>query len=300
MFELPVFLSIGVPAYNEEESIQRSLYWITKQTLWKAMPPERREIIVLANGCTDRTAEIAREMQRKNPEIKVIETPKKSKAAAWNIIVRESNPNAEILLFTDADVVLHRRALEKIWTRFKQNRELELVGGMAVPINVSASKNPQVRERNIALRESAERATNLAGCIYGIKRKTALGIKMPENLLTEDLYLRLLVPDARFAKEKSAKAFFKPPETVRDIMRQERRYRLGLKQLVQMGLLPQGESIWTKAKKLRGLPLRQKLARIYFYGIGRIKDFNPKTIFEPQWSKVKSSKIPKRQRHRKH
>ena len=56
----PEFLSIGVPAYNEEESIQRSLKWVLKQTLWKEMPAKRREIIVCANGCTDKTVERAR------------------------------------------------------------------------------------------------------------------------------------------------------------------------------------------------------------------------------------------------
>ena len=297
--EKPSFLSIGVPAFNEEESIERSLESILKQSLWREMPAERREIIVCANGCTDRTAEIVRGMHREHPEIRLLGINEQSKALAWNRIVRESNPEAEVVFFTDADVVLHRRALEKIWNRFRQEPRLELVGGRAVPININESKDPKVRARNLAIKETYKRSPHLSGSLYGIKRNTAKKIEMPPNLLTEDLYLRLITPDDRFAKEFGARVFYKPPTTQRDIIIQSKRISRGQEQLIKMGRLSKKESIFQRARKLKGLPFRQKIARIYFFGLGKLTKLAP-PYRNPKWKKITTSKIPYKKRRRGH
>ncbi|MFH1588164.1 MAG: glycosyltransferase [Candidatus Diapherotrites archaeon] len=70
------FFSLGVCAFNEEESIAKMLNSVFGSTAWKNHKG-RREIIVCANGCTDRTAEIVREIQKEHLEIKLIEIPKK-------------------------------------------------------------------------------------------------------------------------------------------------------------------------------------------------------------------------------
>lgn len=63
-------LSIGIPAYNEEERIQstlRSVYKMAKDTL------DRFEILVVDDGSTDRTYELAQETARQlGAEVRVI------------------------------------------------------------------------------------------------------------------------------------------------------------------------------------------------------------------------------------
>ncbi len=294
----PGFLSIGMPAFNEEESIQRSLKWVLKQTLWKEMPPGKREIIVCANGCTDKTVERVRELQASHPEIKLVELKEKSKALAWNRIVKESNPSAPVIFFTDADVVMHRRAIERIWERFSKNPVLELVGGSPTPVNINESRNARVRARNRAIKEKISKSSHLSGALYGIKRETAKGIRMPADLLTEDLYLKLVVPAEHYAREHRAIVFYKPAQTTRDIAFQRRRIELGRKQLRKMGLLPRKENLARRARKLKGLPLKQKIARVYFFGLGKLSALNPRNAFQPSsraWKKIESSKIPKKQ-----
>ncbi len=298
----PEFVSIGMPAYNEEESIQRSLKWVLKQTLWKETPAGHREIIVCANGCTDKTVEKVRELQAIHPEIKLVEMKEKSKALAWNRIVKESNPKTPVIFFTDADVVMHRRALEKIWQRFSKNPKLELVGGSPFPVNINESKDTRVRARNRAIKEGISRSSHLSGALYGIKRSTALSIKMPAGLLTEDLYLKLIVPAKHYAREPEARVFYKPAQTKRDIVLQRRRIELGRKQLRKMGLLSGKESLVRRARKLKGLPLKQKIARVYFFGVGKLQALNPKNTFQnpsKAWKKINSSKIPKKQRRKR-
>src|ERR1700690_1341260 len=59
--ERPVFLSIGILAWNEETSIVPMLTSLFEQSIFADMAArhERCEIICLANGCTDRTVAVA-------------------------------------------------------------------------------------------------------------------------------------------------------------------------------------------------------------------------------------------------
>ena len=65
----PPVLAIGILAHDEEGSIARMLQNVVRQTAWRATPAARRQIVVYANGCTDRTAEVVREIARDVPEI---------------------------------------------------------------------------------------------------------------------------------------------------------------------------------------------------------------------------------------
>ena len=66
-------LSIGIPAYNEQDRIQNTLhsvYKMAQETL------ERFEILVVDDGSTDKTYETAQEAARQlGPEVKIIRRP---------------------------------------------------------------------------------------------------------------------------------------------------------------------------------------------------------------------------------
>lgn len=81
--------SVIIPAFNEEKHIQNTLQTLTINN--------DLEIIVVDNGSTDRTAEIANQ-----PGVKVIDFPSGTIAAVRNRGVKEST--SEILIFIDADV----------------------------------------------------------------------------------------------------------------------------------------------------------------------------------------------------
>ena len=52
----PVMISVVIPARNEEEFLPATIDALKAQTY------KNFEIIVVANGCNDRTADVAREM----------------------------------------------------------------------------------------------------------------------------------------------------------------------------------------------------------------------------------------------
>lgn len=85
-------ISIIVPAYNAEATIERCLQALSSQTAI-----QESEIVVVSDGSTDRTGEIVRGY----PEVRLLEQENQGPAAARNLGAREAR--GTVLLFTDAD-----------------------------------------------------------------------------------------------------------------------------------------------------------------------------------------------------
>lgn len=95
--------SIVIPAYNEAGRIGHTL-----RTLLADAAPGKFEVIVVANGCADGTAEIARRV----PGVRVIETPIGSKPNALNLGDAEATVFPRVYL--DADITLHTADLRAL------------------------------------------------------------------------------------------------------------------------------------------------------------------------------------------
>jgi glycosyltransferase involved in cell wall biosynthesis len=109
-------ISVVIPAHNEERYLRRTLDALKQQDYhWF-------EIIVVANGCTDCTVEVA-----KGQCNRLITLSKKSLGVARNLGARLAK--GELLLFLDADTVLERGALRKIAEEFSRNHSAGTVKG---------------------------------------------------------------------------------------------------------------------------------------------------------------------------
>ena len=95
--------SVIIPAHDEEAGIERTL----RSVLADGIP--ELEIVVVVNGSSDRTAEIAR---RVDPAIEVIETATPGKTNALNL--GEARLRSFPRVFLDADIVLHPGTLRSI------------------------------------------------------------------------------------------------------------------------------------------------------------------------------------------
>src|SRR5688572_15764621 len=102
----PVMISVIIPARNEEEFLPATIQALQRQSYCNF------ETIVIANGCTDRTAEVACELG-----CRVYEIPR-GLGAARNLGGREAA--GQILLFLDADTLLEPNALKKIAVSFRR------------------------------------------------------------------------------------------------------------------------------------------------------------------------------------
>jgi glycosyltransferase involved in cell wall biosynthesis len=81
--ELP-FVTIAMPAYNEEGYIEACLHSVQAQTY----PRDRMEILVADGRSTDRTCEIVRAMAADDPRIRVVDNPDRLQAAGMNHMIR--------------------------------------------------------------------------------------------------------------------------------------------------------------------------------------------------------------------
>lgn len=97
-------ISVILPAHNEESVIARCL----RAVLDGARPGEL-EIIVACNGCTDRTAEIARGF---GPPVRVIEVTTASKIAALN--AADDAATGFPRFYIDSDVVLNLNSIREM------------------------------------------------------------------------------------------------------------------------------------------------------------------------------------------
>jgi glycosyltransferase involved in cell wall biosynthesis len=100
-------ISVIIPAHNEEQYLHRTLQALQRQNY------QWFETIVVANGCSDHTAELA-----KGKCSRLIVLSQKSLGVARNLGARMAR--GELLLFLDADTVLEPMALRRIAEDFSR------------------------------------------------------------------------------------------------------------------------------------------------------------------------------------
>jgi len=117
-------ISVVIPAWNEEENIANTIKSIKNQNY----PKEKMEIIVVNDGSTDKTGEIAKSFSGitvidrvKNPEFNEL------KAGALNAGIKKAKN--EILVLIDADSILKRDAIRNAVWEIVKNPELGAVSG---------------------------------------------------------------------------------------------------------------------------------------------------------------------------
>ena len=96
---MKLYLSIVIPAYNEEQNIRQSLAKVFEFLNTKDYP---FEVIVVDDGSTDKTVEIIEEFFGERTELKLIKNPHKGKGFTVRTGVLAAK--GEYVLFADADL----------------------------------------------------------------------------------------------------------------------------------------------------------------------------------------------------
>jgi len=101
------FLSIIIPAYNEESRLPQSLDQILS---WRQTVPYEVEVDVVENGSTDRTTEVAEEYARHHPGVRILHSAK-----GKGVAVREGmlGGRGEYLFICDSDLSMPIAEVEK-------------------------------------------------------------------------------------------------------------------------------------------------------------------------------------------
>lgn len=124
VFHGDVTVTVLIPAHNEEELVGATIDSLMTQS----RKPDR--VIVIADNCTDRTIEIARERG-----VEVYETIKNTekKAGALNQVLAQILPGMgenDTVMIMDADTVLRQGFIKTAVQHFVRDRGLSAIGGL--------------------------------------------------------------------------------------------------------------------------------------------------------------------------
>lgn len=277
--------TIGIPAYNEEKSIAKTI-----KAILPDLDPED-EIIVVASGCTDKTIEVVNQIG--DPRIKIIEQKeRKGKISAINIIL--SKAQSKIIVFADADIIPSAGAIQRI----VKNLNHPKVGASCAKVESYQRKTILDKIQGFgweALNDQKVKE-NKKGTFYALNGylaavKKDIVKKLDESYLLDDALLGFEIKKKgyKIIYDPNAKVYVKAAQTFHDYINQKARNRLGWWQMTKKGM---------KISERRNFgQLKYLFKRIYAWPyialdlIIWIKAYIDFKRGKSYWKEIKSSKI---------
>ncbi|MEM5794178.1 MAG: glycosyltransferase family 2 protein [Candidatus Aenigmatarchaeota archaeon] len=219
-------VSIVVPAYNEEKIIGKTI----KKLKEINYPKNKLEIIVVDDGSTDKTYEIAKKFASKR--VKVFKKSRGGKASALNFGVKKSKNNFVAVI--DADSFLEKDALLNCMKYFDKD-----VAAVTSTVLIARKKTFFERMQSLeymftASMRKAEEFPNVIGATPGamsVYRKNVLekiGYFDEENL-TEDIEIawRIIAYGYKIRMSLESKVYSFVPSNFKKWLRQRVRWTIG-------------------------------------------------------------------------
>ena len=232
-------VSVLLPVYNGERWLEDKL----QNLLALDYPREKLQILVVSDGSTDRTEEIAARYP-----VRLLSLPRAGKATALNRALPEAS--GEILFFTDVRQKLNVEALRRLVDRFA-DPAVGVATGELIILDGTTQEEAKVGlywkyekwiRRRLSCLDSVLGAT---GCIYAMRR--SLAHPMPAGTLLDDVHLPLQAFFAgyRIVMEDRARAYDVPTGLEREFWRKVRT-QAGVYQLIAQfpALLWPGTRMW--------------------------------------------------------
>ncbi len=211
--------SIIIPAHDEETLIRRTL------AAFADTDPADLEVIVVANGCSDRTAALARTV----PGIVVVEIDEASKTAALNI--GDSYATHWPRLYLDADIVITPEAASAVFATLDEGEVLAARPPFAYDI---ATCSPLVRAYYRARRRIPAMCSQLWGAgAYALSEDGHARLGRFPALMADDLYVDQLFARTEIAVVPTDEVAVRCPLTLRVLLRTLRRVYSGQAQVTR-------------------------------------------------------------------
>lgn len=238
-------------AYNEAAGIGKTISSMLAQSVFHeasaAAQVSAWEIVVVPNGCTDDTAQVAEvallagiaqlNAVRVAHSVRVLTQGGKSNA--WNHYIHEmSRPDADVIVMIDSDIEFgHHDTILNCLTELRTNTHAELVVDLPLKDFVKKAKLTWI-ERLSAHNSSVMLggAVGIAGSFYCAAAETLRQVWMPTGLSGEDGFLKGMIvtnyfrsePDARrVARAANASHYYEGLTDLRSIFHHELRMVIG-------------------------------------------------------------------------
>lgn len=258
--EVPANVSVVLAVRNGASHVEARV----ENLLQQDYPRESLEVLVVLNGCTDRSREVAEAVAARTADrVRVLESPaEEGKAGALNLGVRLAT--GDVIVFAD----VRQRFAPDVVTRLSGavmqrgvgavSGRLEIAGGAGA--GVEGMRRYWSLETRLRLAESHTGSVmGVTGAIYAIRRDAFVPI--PPGTILDDVYLPLAIAlnGRRVLLDPAAVAYDEASQTEGSEYRRRVRTLLGNLQLVQ--LVPQLVRPWGNPVFVRFLS--HKLLRVF-------------------------------------
>lgn len=216
-------ISIIIPAHNEQENIKETI-----ENVKKLRYPRKKEIIVVDDGSTDKTFEIAKKIKG----IKVFKKKRGGKASALNFGIKKAK--GEIIACVDSDSYPEKDALLKTVPFFEKN-----VGAVTTSVFVKNAKGllERLQEIEYVMIAWSRKLFEFLDAIYVTPGPMSLYRKdilekiggFDEKNLTEDIEIawRLTKHNYKIKMALDAKVYTSVPKTIKKWWKQRLRWNIG-------------------------------------------------------------------------
>jgi glycosyltransferase involved in cell wall biosynthesis len=212
-------ISVIIPAHNEEAVIARGL-----RAIIAGAQPGELEVIVACNGCTDRTAAIARSF---GPPVRVLEVPVASKIAALNAAdeVARSFPR----VYLDADVRLDIMSVRRLAAALDAGDGVLLA---APRLRMDLRPAPWlVRAYYEIWMRLPYNASGMVGTgVYALSKAGRQRFDRFPDLIADDGFVRFCFSPEERVRVDDAYSWVDPPQSLWGLIKIKTRSRLGFYQ----------------------------------------------------------------------
>lgn len=235
--------SIIIPAHNEAAVIDRTL-----QRLVDGLDPSN-EVVVVCNGCTDATADLARGL---GPAITVIEIAEASKTSA--IRAGERMATGFPVVVQDADVVVSGESMTRIIEAL--SAEGALAAEPIPTFDLTTCTYPVRAFYRVWLALHGGRPGDVGGGVYGLSEAGRGRFPVIPDVIGDDAFVRAHFSPGEIVAVDGAVSSVRPPSTIGSLVDVRARTRLG-----QWELAARYPELWSK-KRVEGDPLSVKGRRL--------------------------------------
>ncbi len=217
-----VAVSVVIAAHNEQAVLGRCL-----DALLQNARTGELEIAVVCNGCTDRTADVAR---RYGDRVRVVETPRASKTGALNLgdAVVSGFPR----FYVDADVVLPLASVRRIAARLTEGEAP--AASPVMDVDLGESSRAVRAYYRIWVRLPYVRDGMIGVGVYALSDEGRRRFGEFPDVLADDGYIRMLFDASERMRIDDAPVHVYAPGRLSDLTRIKTRSRLGRYQLRQL------------------------------------------------------------------
>lgn len=230
--------SVGIMAYNEEANIGHTI----RSVLASSASSSIRELVVVASGCTDGTADVVAALARDDRRIRLLtQERREGKASAINLFI--ANARSPVLVMLGADVLVEEDTVAALLKHF-EDPEVGMVGGHPIPVNDERTFMGFAVHLQWRLHDRVALSSPKLGEIVAFR---SLVPSIPTDTAVDEISIQALISQLgyRLVYEPQAVVYNRGPATMADFLRQRRRIHAGhLRIRGQQGYEPSTMNPW--------------------------------------------------------